>query len=57
MNLEAEMLDKSFDQVVNEANDEWNELLSHIEVTGVPTAKRDILLYSLPLIPLACIAE
>ena len=34
MNLEAEMLDKSFDQVVNEANDEWNELLSHIEVTG-----------------------
>lgn len=34
MNLENEMLDKSFDQVVEEANDEWNRLLSHIEVTG-----------------------
>lgn len=34
MNLENEMLDKSFEQVVEEANDEWNRLLSHIEVTG-----------------------
>ncbi len=34
MNLEEEMLDKSFQQVVNEANDEWNKLLSHIYVTG-----------------------
>lgn len=34
MNLEEEMLDKSFQQVVDEANDEWNKLLSHIEVTG-----------------------
>lgn len=34
MNLEEEMLHKSFEQVVDEANDTWNELLSHIEVAG-----------------------
>lgn len=34
MNLEKEMLHKSFEQVVDEANDEWNNLLAHIEVTG-----------------------
>ncbi len=34
MNLEEEMLHKSFEQVVDEADDTWNKLLSHIEVTG-----------------------
>ncbi len=34
MNLEAEMLHKSFDQVREEANVEWNKLLSKIKVSG-----------------------
>ncbi len=34
MNLEEEMLHKSFQQVADEANNEWNRLLSHIEVKG-----------------------
>lgn len=40
MNLEEEMLHKSFQQVADEANNEWNRLLSHIEVKGVPTDKK-----------------
>ncbi|MEA5128193.1 MAG: GH92 family glycosyl hydrolase [Proteiniphilum sp.] len=34
MNLEAEMLHKSFDQVREEADAEWNKLLSKIKVSG-----------------------
>lgn len=34
MNLEAEMLHKSFNQVREEANTEWNKLLSKIKVSG-----------------------
>lgn len=34
MNLEEEMLDKSFDQVRDEADTEWNKLLSKIKVSG-----------------------
>ena len=34
MNLKAEMLDKEFDTVRNEANDIWQKLLSQIEVEG-----------------------
>ena len=34
MNLEAEMLYKSFDQIREEANVEWNKLLSKIKVSG-----------------------
>src|SRR5690606_36815698 len=34
MNLEEEMLNKTFDQVRNEANQAWEELLSHIKVSG-----------------------
>src|SRR5690554_137651 len=34
MNMEEEVLNKSFQQVVDEANEEWNRLLSHIEVKG-----------------------
>ena len=34
MNLEKEMMDKSFTQVCNDANQAWNNLLSKIIVTG-----------------------
>src|SRR5690606_14638749 len=34
MNLEQEMLNKSFDQVHEEADQQWEGLLSHIKVTG-----------------------
>jgi len=34
MNLEQEMIEKSFTEVRKEANDEWNRLLSRIKVTG-----------------------
>lgn len=34
MNLEQEMIDKSFVQVRDEANTEWNKLLSKIKVSG-----------------------
>jgi len=34
MNLEKEMLDKSFNQVRKEADKEWNKLLSKIKVSG-----------------------
>lgn len=34
MNLEAEMLDKSFAQVEKEATNTWGKLLAHIEVSG-----------------------
>ena len=34
MNLEKEMLNKSFSRVANEAEKIWEELLSHIKVTG-----------------------
>lgn len=34
MNLEEEMLDKSFNQVRKEADKEWNRLLSKIKVSG-----------------------
>ena len=34
MNLEKEMIDKSFTQVAKEADKTWEELLSHIKVTG-----------------------
>jgi predicted alpha-1,2-mannosidase len=34
MNLEEEMIDKSFDQVRKEADNTWNKLLSNIEVSG-----------------------
>jgi predicted alpha-1,2-mannosidase len=34
MNLEDEMLNKSFSEVKSEANDSWEELLSHIKVEG-----------------------
>jgi len=34
MNLEQEMLDKSFNQVCQEADREWEKLLSKIKVTG-----------------------
>lgn len=34
MNLEQEMIDKSFVQVREEANTEWNKLLSKIKVSG-----------------------
>ena len=34
MNLEKEMLDKSFNQVRKEADKEWNRLLSKIKVSG-----------------------
>jgi predicted alpha-1,2-mannosidase len=34
MNLEVEMIDKSFDQVRKEADNTWNKLLSNIEVSG-----------------------
>ena len=34
MNLEEEMLNKTFDQVRNEADQTWEELLSHIKVSG-----------------------
>lgn len=33
-NLEAEMMDKSFSEVRNEAKDEWEKLLSKIQVEG-----------------------
>ena len=34
MNLEEEMLNKTFDQVRTEADQAWEELLSHIKVSG-----------------------
>ncbi|NLD24135.1 MAG: glycoside hydrolase family 92 protein, partial [Bacteroidales bacterium] len=34
LNLEIEMINKSFTQVQEEANDIWEELLAHIKVTG-----------------------
>jgi putative alpha-1,2-mannosidase len=44
-NLEAETAGKSFDQVVGEAGDTWEALLSKIQVTG-GTDKQKTLLYS-----------
>ena len=44
-NLEAEMLDKTFVQVVDEADKTWENILSKIRVTG-GTAKQKRLFYS-----------
>lgn len=45
MNLEKEMIDKSFTQVVKEADKTWEKLLSHIKVTG-GTAREKGIFYS-----------
>ena len=45
MNLEKEMIDKSFTQVAKEADKTWEELLSHIKVTG-GTAREKGIFYS-----------
>lgn len=42
MNLEQEMIDKSFTEVRKEANDEWNKLLSGIKVTGGSERKKGL---------------
>lgn len=34
MNLEAEMINKSFEQIQDEANETWEKILSHIKVKG-----------------------
>ena len=44
-NLEAEMLDKNFDQVKQEANDTWENLLAKVKVEG-GTEREKGLLYS-----------
>jgi len=44
-NLEAEMINKNFAQVVDEADKTWEELLSKIRVTG-GTEKQRVTLYS-----------
>jgi len=45
MNLEKEMIDKRFTQVAREADKTWEELLSHIKVTG-GTAREKGIFYS-----------
>ena len=42
MNLEEEMLDKSFAQVRSEADETWNKLLSRIKVTGGTEREKEI---------------
>jgi len=42
MNLEKEMIHKDFTQVAKEANKTWEELLSHIKVTGGTTREKGI---------------
>jgi predicted alpha-1,2-mannosidase len=42
MNLEEEMLDKSFAQVRSEADETWNKLLSRIKVTGGAEREKEI---------------
>ena len=42
MNLEAEMLNKNFQQVTKEADETWNNLLSKIDVTGGTERQRNI---------------
>ncbi|MCF0196381.1 MAG: glycoside hydrolase family 92 protein [Bacteroidaceae bacterium] len=44
-NLEAEMLDKTFEQVREEADQTWNNLLGHIQVEG-GTPEQTRMLYS-----------
>lgn len=45
LNLEEEMLSKTFDQVRNEADQTWEELLSHIKVSG-GTEREEGIFYS-----------
>jgi len=42
MNLEKEMIHKDFTQVAKEADKTWEELLSHIKVTGGTTREKGI---------------
>jgi len=53
-NLEAELAGKTFEQVRNEANDIWNDVLGHIRVEGGTEAERSMLystLYRVFLFP------
>ncbi len=47
MNLEKEMLQKSFEQVYKEADETWNNLLSKIEITGGTDRQKNIFYSSL----------
>ena len=45
LNLEAELADKSFEQVRRQADSQWETLLGHVRVTGSTDAQK-IMLYS-----------
>ena len=45
LNLETEMKQKNFDQVLREADDTWEELLGHVRVSG-GTQRQQEMLYS-----------